>query len=212
MIDSETYVGLRFVVISPEYEKLPVCSEWPTCTFERQHGPRTKETHLSRHPFLVVTFITFECDFITRMVFFARIWNVRVSRNSWGFAVFHWKISKKDTNWSALNENLSIHSKPSVPNRMAPYKFWLQSACEFGTEASKSDKHISGSLAMDMMDVWSMAFRFSDCIFEIKIKAYLLTSLLIFLSRLLAGRYCYPFVCVSISPPLLVSLTFVKTI
>ena len=101
VIDSETYVGLWFVVISPEYEKLPVCSEWPTCTFERQHGPRTKETHLSRHPFLVVTFITFECDFITRMVFFARIWNVRVSRNSWGFAVLHWKISKKDTNWSA---------------------------------------------------------------------------------------------------------------
>ena len=33
---------------------------------------------------------------------------------------------------------------------------------------------------MDMMDVWSIAFRFSDCIFEIKIKAYLLTSLLIF--------------------------------
>ena len=44
-----------------------------TCTFERQHGPSPKKTHLGGHAFLVVTFITFKCDFVSRSVLFTWI-------------------------------------------------------------------------------------------------------------------------------------------
>ena len=74
-----------------------------TCTFERQHGPSPKKTHLGGHAFLVVTFITFKCDFVSRSVLFTWIWNVRVSWNCGLWTVLHWNQNEKnDTSWLLL--------------------------------------------------------------------------------------------------------------
>ena len=68
-----------------------------TSTFERQHGPFSKKAHLSSHSFLVVTFITFKCDFVPRAVLFTWIWNVRVSWNCRLWTVLYWNQIKRTT-------------------------------------------------------------------------------------------------------------------